>query len=97
MSVRRRKRYVEVEAEFGADGIVMPRAVVWSDGRRFPVRAVLSVRRCSSLKVPGTGVRYDVLVGHTHTFLFHEDPRWFVEEVVPEGVAGEGRVIGGVG
>ena len=29
-------------------------------------------------------VRYDVLVGHAHTFLFHEDPRWFVEEIVPE-------------
>lgn len=96
MSVRRRKRYVEVEAEFGVDGIVMPRAVVWGDGRRFPVRAVLSVRRCSSLKVPGTGVRYDVLVGHAHTFLFHEDPRWFVEEIVSGAAADEGLTYGEV-
>ena len=36
----RRKRYVEVEAEFLADGTVVPRAVAWHDGRRFPVRAV---------------------------------------------------------
>ena len=29
-------------------------------------------------------VRYDVLVGRARTFLFHEGPRWFVEEIVPE-------------
>ena len=80
----RRKRYVEVEAEFLADGTVVPRAVAWHDGRRFPVRAVLGRRRCASLKVAGEGVRYDVVVGNAHTFLFHEDPRWFVEEIVPE-------------
>lgn len=80
----RRKRYVEVEAEFLADGTVVPRAVIWEDGRRFTVRAVLGRRRCASLKVGGEGVRYDVVVGHVRTFLFHEDPRWFVEEVVPE-------------
>ena len=67
----RRKRYVEVEAEFLADGTVVP-------------RAVLGRRRCASLKVGGEGVRYDVVVGNAHTFLFHEDPRWFVEEIVPE-------------
>ncbi|WP_281653753.1 outer dense fiber protein 1 [Eggerthella sinensis] len=80
----RRKRYVEVEATFLEDGRILPRAVVWRDGRRFPVRAILGMRRCSSLKVGGAGVRYDVVVGHAHTFLFHEDPRWFVEEIVPE-------------
>ena len=80
----RRKRYVEVEATFLEDGRIVPRAVIWHDGRRFPVRAVLGVRRCASLKVGGEGVRYDVLVGHAHTFLFHEEPRWFVEEIVYE-------------
>lgn len=70
----RRKRYVEVEATFLEDGRIVPRAVIWHDGRRFPVRAVLGVRRCTSLKVGGEGVRYDVLVGHAHTFLFHEEP-----------------------
>ena len=76
----RRKRYVEVEATFLEDGRIVPRAVIWHDGRRFPVRAVLGVRRCTSLKVGGEGGRYDVLVGHAHTFLFHEEPRWFVYE-----------------
>lgn len=81
----RRKRYVKVEATFLEDGRILPRAVVWHDGRRFPVRAVLGMRRCASLKVRGGGMRYDVLVGSARTFLFHENPRWFVEEIVPEG------------
>ena len=51
----RRKRYVEVEATFLEDGRIVPRAVVWHDGRRFPVRAVLGVRTCASLKVGGAG------------------------------------------
>ena len=80
----RRKRYVEVEAAHLPDGSVLPRVVVWHDGRRFAVRAVLGRRRCASLKVGGEGVRYDVLVGQARTFLFHEGPRWFVEEIVPE-------------
>ena len=80
----RRKRYVEVEATFLEDGRIVPRAVVWHDGRRFPVRAVLGVRTCASLKVGGAGVRYAVRVGRARTFLFHEGPRWFVEEIVPE-------------
>ena len=80
----RRKRYVEVEAAHLPDGSVLPRVVVWHDGRRFAVRAVLGRRRCASLKVGGEGVRYDVLVGRARTFLFHEGPRWFVEEIVPE-------------
>lgn len=86
----RRKRYVEVEVEFLADGLIVPRAVIWHDGRRFPVRAVLGRRRCASLKVGGEGVRYDVVVGRSRTFLFHEDPRWFVEEVVPETAPDDG-------
>ena len=80
----RRKRYVEVEAAHLPDGSVLPRVVVWHDGRRFAVRAVLGRRRCASLKVGGEGVRYDVLVGQARTFLFHEGPRSFVEEIVPE-------------
>ena len=92
----RRKRYVEVEATFLEDGRIVPRAVIWHDGRRFPVRAVLGVRRCASLKVGGEGVRYDVVVGNAHTFLFHEDPRWFVEEIVPEPPPGDvGSPTGG--
>ena len=81
----RRKRYVEVEATFLEDGRIVPRAVIWHDGRRFPVRrraGRAAVRRRSRWAARACAT--DVLVGHAHTFLFHEEPRWFVEEIVYE-------------
>ena len=100
----RRKRYVEVEATFLEDGRIVPRAVIWHDGRRFPVRAVLGVPlsirwrdgrtfeidrvheaiRRASTRVGGTGIRYLVTVHGRDKYLFFEDPRWFVEEIVYE-------------
>lgn len=85
----RRKRYVEVVADHREDGTVVPLAVVWGDGRRFEVDRVLDRRRAASLKVGGTGMRYLVRIGAAETFLYYEGPRWFVEEIVPEGEGGE--------
>jgi hypothetical protein len=32
----------------------------------------------------GSGLRYFIRVGQTKTYLYFEQPRWFVEEIVPE-------------
>ncbi len=73
---------MEVIARHAEDGTVLPLAVVWEDGRRFAVDRVLDVRRAASLKVGGTGVRYLVRIQNRDTFLFYEEPRWFVEEKI---------------
>lgn len=78
----REKRYVEVVARTSAEGDVTPLAIVWEDGRRFPVDRVLDRRRAASLKCGGTGMRYTVEVGGHATYLFYEGPRWFVEAKV---------------
>lgn len=80
----RRKRYVEVVVDFDTDGRITPLEVVWDDGRHFAIDRVIDRRRAASLKVGGQGVRYIVEVGGKRTFLYHEDPAWFVEEIVPE-------------
>ena len=80
----RRKRYVEVTARFTEDGAVRPLTITWDDGRVFTIDQIMDVRQAASLKVGGTGVRYLVRIGHTKTFLFYENPRWFVEEILPE-------------
>lgn len=82
--VHRRKTYVQVTARFSEDGEVTPIAVTWSDGRVWRIDRVLDRRRAASLKVGGTGVRYLVEIGGKRTFLFYEDPAWFVEEKVVE-------------
>lgn len=73
---------MEVIARHAEDGTVRPLAIVWEDGRRFEVERVLDVRRAASLKVGGTGVRYLVRIQNRDTFLFYEEPRWFVEEKI---------------
>ena len=45
------------------------------------------VRRASSRKVGGDGICYTVRIGSNVTYLFYEDPRWFVEEVVKDGMS----------
>ncbi len=80
----RQKRYVEVIARFDEDGAILPLAIVWEDGRRFEVDEILDRRRAASLKVGGTGVRYLVRIGGAETYLYYEEPRWFVEAKVAE-------------
>ena len=83
-TVARRKRYVAVEATFDEQGRVLPTAICWDDGRRFVVDEVRDVRRAASLKTGGDGMRYTVRIGTAITYLFYEDPRWFVEERIAE-------------
>ena len=81
---RRIKRYVAVSADFSEEGKLTPTAVTWDDGRRFPIDRVLDARRAASLKTGGDGIRYTIRVGSSTTYLFFEDPRWFVEEKVAD-------------
>ena len=76
----RRKHYVEVLSRTDEDGLITPVSITWDDGRTFDIDRVLDRRQAASLKVGGIGVRYLIRIGHTTTYLFHEDPRWFVEE-----------------
>ena len=76
----RRKHYVEVLSRTDEDGFVTPVSITWDDGRTFQIDRVLDRRHAASLKVGGTGLRFLVRIGETTTYLFYENPRWFVEE-----------------
>lgn len=80
----RTKRYVAVTARMDEDGYVRPLSVQWHDGRTYPIDEVKSVRRASSRRVGGDGICYTVRIGHVVTYLYYEDPRWFVEEIVAD-------------
>ena len=88
------KQYVEVIARHDAAGEVWPLAIIWCDGRRFAIDEVLDRRQAASLKVGGTGLRFLVRIQNTTTFLYLENPRWFVEAIIPDdsgsGGAGSG-------
>ena len=79
----REKRYVKVTAVTDEDGRITPVSVEWEDGRVYEIDRVLDRRQAASLKVGGTGMRYLVRIGQATTYLFHEDPRWYVEAKIP--------------
>ena len=82
------KKYIDVIASHDSAGAVVPLVILWDDGRRFKIDRVLDRRQASSLKVGGNGVRFRIRVGASETFLFYENPRWFVEAIVADGESG---------
>lgn len=90
---RRVKCYVDVLVRWRDDGRIDPLAVIWPDGRKYDIDEVIGKpMRRASRQTGGTGLRYDVRIGTTHTYLFLEDElkglsaksRWFVERIIPE-------------
>ncbi|MDO5044756.1 MAG: hypothetical protein Q4E22_05640 [Coriobacteriia bacterium] len=80
--VQRYKRYVEVIVRFTAEGHMFPKEVIWEDGRHFVIDRIIEARRAASLKVGGTGMRYLCQIGAHRTYLYFEDPAWFVEQKI---------------
>ncbi len=74
-----RKVFVEVIARFDTEGNITPLTVIWEDGRVFEIDKVLDIRRAASLKAGGIGVRYTCRIRGRETFLWYEEPRWYVE------------------
>ena len=74
-----RKVYVEVTARFDVDGNITPLSVTWEDGTVYEIDKVLDQRRAASLKAGGIGMRYTCRILGQESYLFYEEPRWFVE------------------
>ena len=64
------KVYIGVEADFGSDGAMMPRAIIWEDGTRYEVDRVLDIRPAPALKAGGQGDRYTLRINGQTTYAF---------------------------
>ena len=73
------KRYVMVVSRTDEVGRVLPQRIIWGDGASDEIDRILDVERCASRKTGGTGMRYHVVIGQADTYLYYENPRWFVE------------------
>ena len=73
------KVYVEVTAKFDINGNITPLAVIWEDGTIYEIDKVVDKRRAASLKAGGIGVRYTCRILGQESYLFYENPKWFVE------------------
>jgi hypothetical protein len=82
--LRRDKCYVDVIVRVDTGGKITPLSIEWADGRVFEIDKVIDARKCASLKVGGIGTRYICEIKGTRTYLFYEEPLWFVEQKVYE-------------
>ena len=82
------KLYVEVVASFREDGLLLPKEIVWEDGRHFEIDKVTGVTPAASMKVGGQGDRYTIwLSGHQRYLFFERNAsirgnnigRWYIE------------------
>ena len=56
------KIYVNVNATFTKDGMLLPKSFVWEDGVEYEISKVKDIRRAASLKAGGAGMRYTCVV-----------------------------------
>ncbi|MGI6578449.1 MAG: hypothetical protein ACOX1Q_10675 [Eubacteriales bacterium] len=77
--MKKPKVYVDVIARFSTEGELYPMEIIWEDGRHFTIDRITEIRRASSLKAGGAGIRYGCIINNHRTFVFFEEDRWFVE------------------
>lgn len=82
------KVYVQVKVDFREDGIMLPRKIIWEDGREYEIDRVTDIRQAAAMRSGGQGDRYTIFVHGKQSFLFFERSpnqtgncigRWFVE------------------
>lgn len=73
------KVLVSILAVHQLDGTIIPKQILWDDGRKFDVDRVTDMRQAASLKSGGQGMRYSCEIMGVPMFLFHDEVQWFVE------------------
>lgn len=67
---------VDVEVEVRRDGEQIPKAVIWSDGRRFAISRVVYHDMSSSNEYEG--IRYTVIIGSAEKYIYRVNHTWYV-------------------
>ena len=82
------KVYVQVNADFNTDGVMLPRELIWENGEKYLIDRVVDIRQAAARKAGGQGDRYTIEVRGQISYLFFERVpqltgnvigRWFVE------------------
>lgn len=74
------KIYVDVNARFTSDGRLIPKEIIWSNGKKYEIDKVIAEQRRASLKAGGCGIRYTCrILGGEHYLFYEENYKWFVE------------------
>ncbi len=82
------KVYVPVKVDFRADGVMIPRSIIWEGGKEYEIDKITDIRQAAAIRAGGQGDRYTIRVNGQQSYLFFERfanqsgtavGRWFVE------------------
>lgn len=74
------KVYVDVIAVFLKTGKVIPKEIIWENGRKYEIDRIMDVRRQASTRAGGVGERYLCMIGGKQVSLYYEaNNMWFME------------------
>ena len=85
------RKYVKVNSDFDSTGYMQPKAIIWEDGRVFPIDAVRDFRPAGAVNNDFSEDCFTVLIQGQEKYLFFEHIdrrfsgrvcRWFVEKTV---------------
>ena len=85
------KVYVEVSVVFNQDGLMLPRTILWEDGKKYRIERVTDIKQAAAMRCGGQGDRYTIYINGQQSYLFFERSctltgnnlgRWFVERRV---------------
>lgn len=71
-----KKELITVEADRQPDGLLLPKAVLWKDGRRFEISRVLFYSASPTGEYEG--IRYTVMIGSTEKYIYRVNHKWYV-------------------
>ena len=74
-----RKQFVGVVLEVSYQGAVLPRAILWPDGRRFEIDTVIDVGQAPMVPAGTQGLCYTCQVRTRQAKLYQDGERWFME------------------
>ena len=82
------KVFVPVTVDFRADGVMLPRSIIWEDGHEYAIDKVTDIRQAAAMRAGGQGDRYTIQVEGKQSYLYFERlpnltgpviGKWFVE------------------
>lgn len=70
-----KKELVTVETKRQPDGMLLPKAVLWKDGRRFKIARVLYFSASPTGEYEG--IRYTVIIGSAEKYIYRVNHKWY--------------------
>ncbi|TYQ16535.1 UNVERIFIED_CONTAM: hypothetical protein Cloal_3082 [Acetivibrio alkalicellulosi] len=74
-----KKTFIDVIVKYTKEGNKIPLEIIWTDSRKFSIDKITDIKKASSLKSGGKGIRFTCKIMGKKVYLFLDDDKWFLE------------------